>query len=164
MSTPLLQAKAESLRSLHSGGILPLAEVWDVPSATIVERAGARALGTSAPAMAWAVGRPFSGIDVRREELCLALAGVTSGSDLPVSADLGDGLGAWPDDVAETVAQAIRAGAAGVDLADSGHGVLRDGDEQVARIRGAREGAARAGLPGLFVNARIDVFLNGVGF
>jgi 2-methylisocitrate lyase-like PEP mutase family enzyme len=78
--------------------------------------------------------------------------------EVPVTADVEDGFGADADAVAETVAQVIAAGAVGINIEDG----PRDPAELAARITAARRAADAAGIP-LFVNARIDVFLFGLG-
>jgi 2-methylisocitrate lyase-like PEP mutase family enzyme len=64
-----------------------------------------------------------------------------------------------------TVEAVIAAGAVGVNIEDSraSGGPLFDPAEQAARIHAARAAATSAGLPGLFINARTDVFLYRVG-
>ncbi|HET9483643.1 MAG TPA: isocitrate lyase/phosphoenolpyruvate mutase family protein, partial [Xanthomonadales bacterium] len=79
---------------------------------------------------------------------------------VPVTADVEGGYG----DVAETVRGIVDAGACGINLEDSaGDGpVLHAIAAQAARIAAARRAADAAGAP-IFVNARIDVYLKGVG-
>ena len=84
---------------------------------------------------------------------------------IPVTADIEGGYGPGPEDVAVTVEAVIAAGAVGVNIEDScaPGGPLFDPAEHAARIQAARAAAASAGLPELFVNARTDVFLYGIG-
>ena len=84
---------------------------------------------------------------------------------IPVTADIEGGYGPGPGDVAMTVEAVITAGAAGVNIEDSRApgDPLFDPAEHAARIQAARAAAASAGLPELFINARTDVFLYGIG-
>jgi 2-methylisocitrate lyase-like PEP mutase family enzyme len=85
--------------------------------------------------------------------------------DVPITADIEGGYGPGTDDVSATVSAVIEAGAVGINLEDSAApgGPLFDTAAQADRLRAARSAAERAGLPGLWVNARTDVFLFGIG-
>ena len=76
---------------------------------------------------------------------------------MPVTADIESGFGATAADVGDTVRAVADAGAAGINIEDGAYPGLRPVAEQVDRIA-----AARAAAP-LFVNARIDGYLFGVG-
>src|SRR5690606_16996473 len=80
--------------------------------------------------------------------------------DLPVTFDMESGYGRSPDTVRETTAQAVAAGAVGVNFEDQiiGETGLYTIDEQAARIRAVRQAAHEAGAPP-YINARTDVFL-----
>ena len=69
--------------------------------------------------------------------------------DVPVTADIEGGYGPTPEDVAQTVAAIVAAGAVGVNIEDSraGEGALFSPDEQAERLRAARAAAARPGCP-----------------
>lgn len=90
---------------------------------------------------------------------------IAAAVDVPVTADVEGGYGHAPEDVAATVEAIVGTGAVGVNIEDSrGRGVpLFTAEEQAARLRAAREAAARAGLPELVVNVRTDVYLFQVG-
>ncbi|MFP3710955.1 isocitrate lyase/phosphoenolpyruvate mutase family protein, partial [Paraburkholderia sp. SIMBA_009] len=63
------------------------------------------------------------------------------------------------EDVADTIARSIEAGAIGCNLEDSfpATGELRTVDDAAARLVAARQAADRADI-GYFINARTDVF------
>jgi 2-methylisocitrate lyase-like PEP mutase family enzyme len=84
---------------------------------------------------------------------------------VPVTADIEGGYGPSPADVALTVAEVVAVGAVGVNIEDSRApgGPLYTLGEQAERIRAARESAASAGLPELFINARTDIYLFSIG-
>lgn len=158
------QAKAETFRSLHSEGTFVLPNAWDSGSAAMIAAAGARAIATTSAGVSWSLGKS-DGERLTRAEMISAVARIAAAVGLPVSADVEGGYGDAPDAVAVTVRDVIEAGAVGINLEDSrsSDGTLHDPDAQAERIRAARAAAAEAGLPGLVINARTDVFLFGIG-
>ena len=93
-----------------------------------------------------------------RERAVALIRRVVDTLEVPVTADIEDGFGPDADEVAETVAQVIAAGAVGINIEDG----PRDPAELAARITAARRAADAAGIP-LYINARIDVFLFQLG-
>ncbi|MEU4762423.1 isocitrate lyase/phosphoenolpyruvate mutase family protein [Actinosynnema sp. NPDC023794] len=158
------KTKADLLRDLHADGVLVLPNAWDAGSAALIARAGAKAVATSSGGVSWAMGRP-DGQGLSRDEMVERVRLIAAAVDVPVTADVEGGYGHAPEDVAATVEAVVGAGAVGVNIEDSkGYGVpLFSAEEQAARLRAAREAAARAGLPELVVNVRTDVFLFQVG-
>ncbi|KUN09144.1 3-methyl-2-oxobutanoate hydroxymethyltransferase [Streptomyces yokosukanensis] len=158
---------AEALRALHTpadGRALVLPNAWDAASAALIAQAGARAIATTSAGVAWSAGRP-DGHGLTRQEMADAVRRIADAVDVPVSADIEGGYGPGADDVAATVRAVIAAGAVGVNLEDSHApgGPLHDVPAQAARVRSARSAAEEARLPGLWINARTDVFLFGIG-
>ena len=136
---------------------------WDAGSATMIGAAGAKAIATTSAGISWALGRR-DGQNLTRGEMIDAVARIVASVNLPVTADVEGGYGAAPEDVAETVREVIAAGAVGINLEDSQPtGALFSPAEQTARIAAARTAATTAGLPELFINARTDVYLFGIG-
>ncbi|MCK2213677.1 isocitrate lyase/phosphoenolpyruvate mutase family protein [Actinomadura sp. ATCC 31491] len=161
----LLSSKAEQFRSLHAQqSVLVLPNAWDAASAAVIAAAGAPAIATTSGGVSWSLGRG-DGQRLGRDEMTAAVRRVAATVDVPVTADVEGGYGPAPADVAATVRAVAEAGAVGVNLEDSRApgGPLFDVAEQAARLRAARDAAAAAGLPALFVNARTDVFLFGIG-
>jgi 2-methylisocitrate lyase-like PEP mutase family enzyme len=156
------KASAEQLRRLHSGGVLVLPNAWDAGSAAIIEQAGAQAIATTSGGVAWSLGRG-DGQRLTRAMMIERIREIVAAVTVPVTADIEGGYGPDPGDVAVTVTEVVAAGAVGVNIEDSLGGTLLGPAEHAARIRAARAAAASAGLPGLFVNARTDVFLFGSG-
>ncbi|SBT67916.1 2-Methylisocitrate lyase, PEP mutase family [Micromonospora sediminicola] len=157
--------RARQFRGLHvPGEPLVLVNSWDAASARIVADAGARAVATTSAGVAWSRGAP-DGDALARETAVDVIRRVAAAVRLPVTADIESGYGARPDDVAETVTAVLAAGAVGVNVEDARHdggGPLRPVDEQCARLAAVRAAADRAGVP-LYLNARVDTFLRGVG-
>jgi len=152
--------------ALHRpGDPLLLANAWDPASAAVIEAAGARALATTSSGVAWANGVPDGG-RLGARALAAALTRIVAAVAIPVSADIEDGYGPAPADVAGTVRAVLDAGAVGINLEDCVHGrgagVLVGVDDQCARMAAAREVADRRGVP-LVINARTDTFLLGLG-
>jgi 2-methylisocitrate lyase-like PEP mutase family enzyme len=155
---------AETFRRLHVRGTpLVLPNAWDAGSARVIEAAGARAIATSSSGASWSLGRP-DGEGTSRDEMLAVVRRVARAVSLPVTADVERGYGdGSPADVADTVRGVLDAGAVGVNLEDGeGPGALTDEARQTARVAAAREAADAAGVP-LYVNARVDSYLFGVG-
>lgn len=151
--------KGAYFRSLHRAGQpLALFNVWDAGSARTAADAGAVALATGSWSVAAANGF-VDGEQMPRALMMEVLERITRATDLPVTVDLESGYGERPEDVAETIALSIDAGAIGCNLEDSfpATGELRDVDAAAARLAAARQAADRAGAD-YFVNARTDVF------
>jgi len=152
---------AARFRSLHTTPALRLANCWDAASAAVIAAAGAPAIATTSAGIAWSLGRP-DGDALDRDAALDAIARIVRVVDVPVSADIESGFGATPKDVAETLAAVAEAGAVGVNIEDSNvetPGSLREIADQAERLAAAREGAG----PDLFINARIDMYLAGIG-
>ncbi|EAY71450.1 PEP phosphonomutase [Burkholderia dolosa AU0158] len=151
--------KRAYFRSLHRAGQpLVLFNVWDAGSARAVADAGAVALATGSWSVAAANGFA-DGEQMPKALVMEVLARIARATDLPVSVDLESGYGERLEDVADTIALSIDAGAVGCNLEDSfpTTGELRAVDAASARIAAAREAADRTGT-GYFINARTDVF------
>ncbi|MEV6246911.1 isocitrate lyase/phosphoenolpyruvate mutase family protein [Streptomyces sp. NPDC051742] len=145
-------------RSLHtSAAPLALANAWDVASARVIEAAGAPAIATTSAGAAWSLGSPDGDILARDRALKL-IARIVAAVAVPVTADIEGGYGKDAADVAETIAGVIAAGAVGVNIEDG----ARPPAELAARLAMARRSADRAGAD-LFLNARIDTYLSGLG-
>jgi 2-methylisocitrate lyase-like PEP mutase family enzyme len=158
------KAKAEELRALHAAGVLILPNAWDAGSAAVIALAGAQAIATTSDGIAWSLGR-CDGQRLTRAEMIQRIREIVAAVGIPVTADIEGGYGSGPEDVALTAEAVIAAGAVGVNIEDSHPpgGPLSDPAEQAERIQAARAASASAGLPGLFINARTDVFLCGIG-
>ncbi|MFB7910286.1 isocitrate lyase/phosphoenolpyruvate mutase family protein [Kitasatospora sp. NPDC056076] len=152
------QEKARLLRELHRPGEpLVLANVWDAASARLVAGAGARALATASASVSWSLGSPDGG-GADRDQVLARTAEVVRSVDLPVTADLESGYADTAAGVGATVTALLATGAVGVNLEDADH----TPEQAAERVAAARAAADAAGVP-LFLNARTDVFLHGLG-
>jgi 2-methylisocitrate lyase-like PEP mutase family enzyme len=153
-----LDARARRLHALHDPAApLALANAWDVASARVVEAAGAPAVATTSAGVAWSLGLP-DGDRLDRDALLAVVSRIAGAVAVPVTVDAEGGFAAEAADVATTVAGLLDAGAVGMNIEDGG----RAPEELAARVAAARAAADRAGVA-LFVNARTDVFLRGLG-
>ncbi|MFG2749353.1 isocitrate lyase/PEP mutase family protein [Streptomyces xanthophaeus] len=153
-----LAAQARAFTALHTPARpLALANAWDVAGARLVEAAGAAAVATTSAGVAWSLGSP-DGDALARDRALDLVARVASAVSVPVTADIEGGFGADPDAVAETVTGVLAAGAAGINIEDGS----RDPAEYAERLAAARAAAGAAGVP-LYINARVDTYLRGLG-
>ena len=159
LDADLVAARRRAFRALHDGpALFIIPNGWDVVTSRIFEDAGFPAVATSSAAVANALGYPDgNALDV---ELHLAaIERIVRALGVPVSADVESG---YSDDTAALSAFITRlaaTGVAGYNLEDvKAEGELYPLDEAVARVR-----AARAAAPDVFLNARTDVYLMGIG-
>ena len=154
---------SEAFRQLHHGpDLLVLPNAWDAASARLLAAAGFPAIATTSAGIAFARGYA-DGERIGRAEMMRDVALIAACVDVPVTADLEAGYGPGAEDVAETMRQAITAGAAGLNLEDSS----RDPDQPLfatgraaERVAAARAAADGAGVP-LVINARSDGYILG---
>ncbi|ANZ38210.1 3-methyl-2-oxobutanoate hydroxymethyltransferase [Lentzea guizhouensis] len=149
--------RTQHFHTLHQQPPLVLPNAWDVASALIVEAAGARAVATTSAGVAWSLGAP-DGDRLDRDLAVGLVARIARAVKVPVTADIEAGFGANADEVRQTLEAVAAAGASGVNIEDGHGGSVREVAEQSERLRAAREGA-----PEIYLNARIDVYLRGVG-
>jgi 2-methylisocitrate lyase-like PEP mutase family enzyme len=159
-----LAEKAEILRSLHRrGDPLVLINVWDAASARIVEELGFPAIATTSAGISWLEG-VADGERLSRDAMLQGAARVARAVRVPVTADLEAGYGRSAEDAAATARGAIEAGAVGLNFEDwdERRSEILDADVQASRVAAMRAAGLQAGVP-LVINARTDVFLQGLG-
>jgi 2-methylisocitrate lyase-like PEP mutase family enzyme len=144
----------QAFAALHRPGspfLLPNA--WDVASAVLLADAGFPAIGTTSLGVTAAAGE-IDGTGTGRD-LTMAMArAILPRLAVPVTVDAEGGYSDDPSAVADLAAELAALGAVGINLEDArGGGVLRSPAAHAAIIR-----AVVAAAPGLFVNARTDVF------
>ncbi len=145
--------------ALHRPGspfLLPNA--WDVCSALLLADAGFPAVGTTSLGVTAAAGEVDGAGTGRAPTMSLARA-ILPRLSVPVTVDIEGGYSDDPGEVANLAAELAELGAAGVNLEDArAGGELRPAPDQAAIIK-----AVVAAAPGLFVNARTDIFWLQVG-
>ena len=155
----MVSAMTDFLELHHRDGPpLLLPNPWDAGSARLLESLGFEALATTSSGFAATLGRLDYG--VTREEALEHAAGIAGAVRVPVSADLENGFGDAPEEVAETIRLAKQAGLAGGSIEDStgrDESPVYDLDHAAARI----EAAAQAAGPDFVLTARAENHLYG---
>jgi len=146
-----------AFHDLHRGpAVLLLANAWDVGSARLIERLGARAIATTSAGVAWSHGYPDG--DVLPPAVAIAAAAaVVRAVKIPVSCDFEGGYSGDPEAVGALAAQLVDAGVVGINLEDASGPV----DRLCAKITAIRRATRAQGVE-LFINARTDVYLRGL--
>jgi 2-methylisocitrate lyase-like PEP mutase family enzyme len=155
-------ARRKAFRALHERGCFVIPNPWDVGSARYLQHLGFSALATTSAGFAFSQGLPDSGNgDVLARDRNLAyIASITAAVDLPVSADFMSGYGREPEEVAESVAQCLATGVAGLSIEDS------TGDQAsplyelplaVERVRAARQAIDQSGAD-VLLTARAECY------
>ena len=90
---------------------------WDVGSARLLALLGFEALATTSAGQAFSVGKTDNTLE--REETLVHCAAIVAATDLPVSADLGNGFGDAPEIAAETIRLAAATGLVGGSIEDA---------------------------------------------
>jgi 2-methylisocitrate lyase-like PEP mutase family enzyme len=160
-----LKAKADAFRNMHHAPpLLVLPNAWDAVTARLFVQAGARAIATTSAGVAATLGYA-DGQNVPRELMMQAIARIANAVSVPVTADIEAGYADSPKMLGESMRAVINAGAIGVNLEDAtgdSSQPLFALEEQIGRIRAAREAADDVNIP-VVINARTDVYLEKVG-
>lgn len=110
--------KAAAFRALHDrDGAFIIPNPWDNGTARLLAHLGFEALATTSAGYAFAVGQRDN--SVGRDETMEHVSAIVSATDLPVSADLGNGFGDSPETVAETFRLAATVGLVGGSIEDA---------------------------------------------
>ena len=151
--------KAQRFRALHEAPTaFVIGNAWDAGSARLLAGAGFVALATSSGATAAVLGRRDGAVS--RDEALACAQAVCAACDLPVSADLENGFGHEPSQVAETIRLAAATGLVGGSIEDFSGEALYPMREALQRVEAAVQ-AART-LPWHFtLTARCENFLRG---
>jgi 2-methylisocitrate lyase-like PEP mutase family enzyme len=160
-----LKAKADAFRNMHHAPpLLVLPNAWDAVTARLFVQVGARAIATTSAGIAAALGYA-DGQNVPKELMMQAIARIANAVSVPVTADIESGYADSPKGLGESMRAVINAGAIGVNLEDATGDTsqpLFALEEQIERIRAAREAADDVNIP-VVINARTDVYLEKVG-
>jgi 2-methylisocitrate lyase-like PEP mutase family enzyme len=145
-----LAARRKAFRALHERGCFVIPNPWDVGSARYLQHLGFPALATTSAGFAFSQGLPDSGDDavITRDRSLAYISSIAAAVDLPVSADFMSGYGLEPEDVAESVAQCVATGVAGLSIEDATGdptSPLYELPIAVERVRAARRAIDRSG-------------------
>lgn len=116
--TPDQPAKGRTFRDLHHrphAFIVP--NPWDGGTARLLAQLGFEALATTSAGFAFTLGQADN--TVSRSQMMSHLETIVAATPLPVSADLENGFGDSPDNVAETIRLAAEAGVVGGSIEDA---------------------------------------------
>lgn len=151
--------QAATFRQLHTEGFV-LANAWDAISALAIEQAGFKAIGTTSKGVANALGFD-DGEVISFAHLQGAVERMLSVTTLPLTVDIEKGFGNSATDIANNVISLATLGVIGINIEDSlaDYSALTPIDEMEKRIRTIREACALHGFSELFINVRIDAFL-----
>jgi 2-methylisocitrate lyase-like PEP mutase family enzyme len=142
---------------------LILPNPWDAGSAKILAALGFEALATTSAGLAFSLGKRDAEGGLSRDEVLENARRIAEATDLPVSADLENGFGDSPEDVAKTIHAAAKVGLVGGSIEDAtgklAHPVY-DFNHAVERIAAGVEAARSLAFPFTFV-ARAENFING---
>lgn len=161
--SPIAARHTQTFHHLHQGFFV-IPTVWDALSALAAQDAGFRAVATSSAALGFAKGvlsterAPFDLVEAQLREIVQAV-------NIPVSIDMEDGYPEVEGGVAASITRIIAAGVIAANIEDSWNGhsrPLASAEDHARRIGVARK-AADAALPGFFINARTDLFMQEPG-
>jgi 2-methylisocitrate lyase-like PEP mutase family enzyme len=155
-------AHAAAFLELHrAGDPLVIPNPYDLGSARILLSLGFQALATTSGGFAATLGRVDG--KVSRDEAIAHAAAIAAISPVPVTADLENGFGDSPDDVACTARKALTAGLSGCSIEDYTQrpdSPFYDAAHASERIRAAAE-AAHTDESRIVLTARAENFLRG---
>jgi 2-methylisocitrate lyase-like PEP mutase family enzyme len=162
LSIETVASRANALRALHAQSrILVLPNAWDAASARVFEAAGFPATATTSGGVAAALGyEDHEGAPA--EAMLAAATRMTNSVAIPVTVDFEAGYGL---DAGEVARRLIQAGAAGFNLEDTDHRgqtKLVEAEKQAERLAAIKSAAHAEGVE-LFLNARVDVFIQRIG-
>jgi 2-methylisocitrate lyase-like PEP mutase family enzyme len=154
--------KATTFRTLHEQPrAFVIANAWDAGSAQLLAGLGFPAIATSSAASAGTLGRADG--KITRDEALAHARALVAAVDVPVSADLENGFGHAPAQIAETIRLAAETGLAGGSIEDySGdpNKPIYDFEQAVERVTAAVEATKFLGFP-FVLTARCENFLHG---
>lgn len=154
--------KAAALRALHAReGAFVIPNPWDPGTARLLERMGFEALATTSAGYAFSIGKRDN--TVGREAMMEHLGAIAAAVELPVSADLENGYGDRPEEVASAFREAAARGVVAASVEDStgrADEPLYERGLAVERVRAAVETARSMPFP-FMVTARAENFLVG---
>ncbi|HUJ65848.1 MAG TPA: isocitrate lyase/phosphoenolpyruvate mutase family protein [Acidimicrobiales bacterium] len=160
MSTEDRRAEFKALHVKGSPLIMP--NPADQGSARVLASIGFAALATTSGGFAATLGR--SDYRVCRDEAIAHAAAIVSSVEVPVSADLENGFGDRPDEVATTVGYALEVGLAGCSIEDfttRADAPLYSIAAAADRVAAGAETAHRGPGTGLVLTARAENYLRG---
>jgi 2-methylisocitrate lyase-like PEP mutase family enzyme len=151
--------KAVLFKKLHddkSTFIIP--NPWDIASTKILAHFGFKALATSSAALALSKGVSDNSLDL--ESTLIHLEEIVSATDLPISADLGNGFYDKPENIYDTIIRAAKTGIVGASIEDTKSNKSYPFELAVERIKAASEATKSLNFP-FILTARADNYFIG---
>ena len=134
-----------SFRDLHvPGRPLIMPNPWDVGSARMMAKLGAKALASTSAGAAFAKGKRDG--ELSRDEMIEAARTIADIAPVPVSADLENGGGDTPQDAADAIRAAAAAGLVGASIEDLGDTGIYPFEQALERVEAAIEAARDSGI------------------
>jgi len=134
-------------RALHAEpGSFVIPNPWDVGSTRIMEKLGFRAVATTSGGMAYGLGKCDGAVS--RTQTLAHCRSIVNSTSLPVSADLENGFGDHPEDVAQTIVDVAETAVAGCSIEDyTGNpgSAIFDKALAVERVQAASEACSSLG-------------------
>ncbi|MEO8235697.1 MAG: isocitrate lyase/phosphoenolpyruvate mutase family protein [Flavobacterium sp.] len=151
--------KAVQFKKLHddkSTFIIP--NPWDVASAKILAHFGFKALATSSAALSLSEGTNDNELSL--EEVMIHLKKISESTNLPVTADLGNGFFDKSENIYNTIIRAAETGIVGASIEDTHLNKSYPFELAVERIKAASEAAKTLNFP-FMLTARADNYFIG---
>ena len=159
---PSQSEKAARFLLLHQPGTpLLMPNAWDIGSAVLFASLGCEAIATTSGGFAATRGKLDGAMS--RSEVLHHVAELAGATEVPVSADLENCFAHDPEGVAETIAEAIRAGVAGGSVEDftgNADAPMYELAHAADRVRAAAEAAHNGPTP-VILTARAENYLHG---
>ena len=141
-----IHEKFQRFKALHErGSAFVIPNPWDASSVRLLASLGFEALATTSAGYAFSKGKRDSFACLQRDEVLANATDIVATTDLPVSADLGNGFGAQPEHCADTIRLASARGLVGGSIEDATGDPAAPIDEfelAVDRVRAATQMAA----------------------
>ncbi|WP_408009955.1 isocitrate lyase/phosphoenolpyruvate mutase family protein [Pseudalkalibacillus sp. A8] len=159
------RTKLEDFRKLHQlSSTFVLPNAWDAMSAKMFEEGGFRAIGTTSAGIAASLGYQ-DGQQIPFDQMLTVLDRIVQAVNVPVSADIEAGYGKTVEEIVKNVQRIIETGVVGINIED-GTGdpdaPVEEISSQVEKITAIKE-LSSATEPGLFINARTDLYWLDIG-
>ncbi|RVT75389.1 isocitrate lyase/phosphoenolpyruvate mutase family protein [Flavobacterium sufflavum] len=151
--------KAVLFKKLHddkSTFIIP--NPWDIASTKILSYFGFKALATSSAAYSFSQGVADNKLPI--DNVLVHLEEIASATDLPVSADLGNGFYDTPEKIFETIKKAAKTGIVGASIEDVNSKLAYPLEFATERVSAAVEASRKLDFP-FILTARADNYFIG---
>lgn len=154
------QEKAKIFKGLHNSEnksfIIP--NPWDIASTKILAHFGFKAIATSSAAYSFSQGEADNQLPM--DKVMVHLQEIASATNLPVSADLGNGFDDAPKKIFETIKKAAKTGIVGASIEDVNSKSIYPLELATERISAAVEAARSLDFP-FILTARADNYFIG---